>query len=246
MAHHREPRAHEPLPVIENDDVEQRVVRLPLLTRREYCAPIDELELIPVRGVTALGEGCHGRHPLHRQRHHRSHHRQRLRGCRLEEGDESPSDIAQSFRISRASVYRKVERHRTRRPRPAARPIDPDEEGACAMPRGGRRWKDKRNGQPTGGSPVPAPSASLRVERPPGASDRPPADLTPAYEFGPALPGDAYWVQPAQLVRCDITGCTFPAEVDGWQPLDLDDGGEWPWELCRAHQLAWTMRSVPQ
>jgi len=32
----------------------------------------------------------------------------------LEEGDESPSDIAQSFRISRASVYRAAERHRRR------------------------------------------------------------------------------------------------------------------------------------
>lgn len=32
----------------------------------------------------------------------------------LEEGEESPADIAQSFRISRASVYRAAERHRQR------------------------------------------------------------------------------------------------------------------------------------
>jgi hypothetical protein len=52
----------------------------------------------------------------------------------------------------------------------------------------------------------------------------------------------SFWVQPADLVPCDVDGCTGPAEPEAWEPIDLDTGAELPGRFCDEHQLAWITR----
>jgi hypothetical protein len=52
----------------------------------------------------------------------------------------------------------------------------------------------------------------------------------------------SFWVQPADLVPCDVDGCTDPAEPEAWEPVDLDTGDELPGRFCDEHQLAWITR----
>ncbi|MCS5524667.1 hypothetical protein NY551_18190 [Curtobacterium flaccumfaciens pv. oortii] len=52
----------------------------------------------------------------------------------------------------------------------------------------------------------------------------------------------SFWVQPADLVACDVDGCTDPAEPEAWEPVDLDTGAELPGRFCHEHQLAWITR----
>lgn len=52
----------------------------------------------------------------------------------------------------------------------------------------------------------------------------------------------SFWVQPADLVPCDVDGCTDPAEPEAWEPIDLDTGDELPGRFCGEHQLAWITR----
>ncbi len=52
----------------------------------------------------------------------------------------------------------------------------------------------------------------------------------------------SFWVQPADLVPCDVDGCTDPAEPEAWEPVDLDTGDELPGRFCDDHQLAWITR----
>ncbi|MBT1608631.1 hypothetical protein [Curtobacterium flaccumfaciens] len=52
----------------------------------------------------------------------------------------------------------------------------------------------------------------------------------------------SFWVQPADLVPCDVDGCTDPSEPEAWEPVDLDTGDELPGRFCDEHQLAWITR----
>jgi hypothetical protein len=57
---------------------------------------------------------------------------------------------------------------------------------------------------------------------------------------GPAvLVADPRWVQPAELVACDVDGCSARAVPEAWELVDLDTGVEAPGRLCEEHQLAW-------
>lgn len=53
---------------------------------------------------------------------------------------------------------------------------------------------------------------------------------------------DPFLVQPADLVPCDVDGCTDPAGPEAWEPVDLDTGDELPGRFCDEHQLAWITR----
>lgn len=53
------------------------------------------------------------------------------------------------------------------------------------------------------------------------------------------LVADPRWVQPAELVACDVDGCTARAVPEAWELVDLDTGDEAPGRFCEEHQLAW-------
>ncbi|MCE0459719.1 hypothetical protein [Curtobacterium flaccumfaciens] len=72
---------------------------------------------------------------------------------------------------------------------------------------------------------------------PPASAPDVDVDLAPTIEVL-----HSFWVQPADLVPCDVDGCTDPAEPEAWEPVDLDTGNELPGRFCDEHQLAWITR----
>lgn len=60
------------------------------------------------------------------------------------------------------------------------------------------------------------------------------------------LVADPRWVQPAELVACDVDGCSSIAVPEAWELLDLDTGAEAPGRFCEEHQLAWVTRPRPR
>jgi hypothetical protein len=65
-------------------------------------------------------------------------------------------------------------------------------------------------------------------------------DETPAVQ--PITVRFPFWVQPADLTLCDVAGCSAAAELEMWEPVDLDTGDELPGRFCNEHQLAWMTR----
>jgi len=56
------------------------------------------------------------------------------------------------------------------------------------------------------------------------------------------LVADPRWVQPAELVGCDVDGCSARAVPEAWELVDLDTGDDAPGRFCEEHQLAWLTR----
>lgn len=110
--------------------------------------------------------------------------------------------------------------------------------GAADSIRGMRSRRGARKGRPRNqGNPI-----DVLLEQ----DDTTPPASTPAdvdHVLGRSIEVlHSFWVQPADLVPCDVAGCTDPAEPEAWEPVDLDTGDELPGRFCDEHQLAWITR----